>query len=257
MGSCRAPTSAIERPAPDHHLDVSPSWSHGAGCELIRAATEQLRVRRFGAERGLRVCARPGRLHGTSERVRRGAAGSGGAVWGCCCCDGRLLEITQYTRIPVPPPSSWAYRVRGTPRPAHVLDPGHNNSCGCAWKTNQTHSTSRIRRTSRRFSAVPMSDDPNDMFAPPINRAMKVLDRSFFRKTVNTSAARIFSPKDISHVRTALERSRDALKIRLDAVRPDTDAVRAAKGGKCLILKPEVVHNGTTHTCPTTVTMAD
>jgi tRNA (guanine37-N1)-methyltransferase len=102
-----------------------------------------------------------------------------------------------------------------------------------------------------------MSDDPNDMFAPPVNRAMQVLDRSFFRKTVNTSAARVFSPKDISRVRSDLERSRDILKTRLDSVRPDIDAARAAKGGKCLILKPEVVHNGTTHTCPTSATASD
>lgn len=102
-----------------------------------------------------------------------------------------------------------------------------------------------------------MSDDTSDMFAPPVNRAMKVLDRSFFQKTVNTSAARIFSPKDISRVRTDLDRSRDILKTRLDGVRPDIDATRAAKGGKCVILKPEVVHNGTTHTCPANVMMSD
>ncbi|KAF9736184.1 tRNA(m(1)G37)methyltransferase [Paraphaeosphaeria minitans] len=90
-----------------------------------------------------------------------------------------------------------------------------------------------------------MSDDPTEMFAPPINRAMKVLDRSFFQKTINTSAARIFSPKDISRVRTDLDRSRDSLKTRLDGIRPDTDAARATRGGKCLILKPDVVHNDT------------
>ncbi|KAF1969834.1 hypothetical protein BU23DRAFT_591364 [Bimuria novae-zelandiae CBS 107.79] len=89
-----------------------------------------------------------------------------------------------------------------------------------------------------------MSDDTNDdMFAPPVNRAMKVLDRSFFQRTVPTSAARIFSPKDISRVRNDLDRSRDSLKTRLDSVRPDPDSARASKGGKCLLLKPEVVHN--------------
>ena len=96
-----------------------------------------------------------------------------------------------------------------------------------------------------------MSDEPSDMFAPPVNRAMKVLDRSFFQRTIPASAARIFSPKDISRVRTDLDRSRDTLKTRLDGVQPDPDAARAAKGGKCLLLKPEVVHNGTTHICPT------
>ena len=38
-----------------------------------------------------------------------------------------------------------------------------------------------------------MSDEPSDMFAPPVNRAMKVLDRAFFKRTVPTSAARIFT----------------------------------------------------------------
>lgn len=102
-----------------------------------------------------------------------------------------------------------------------------------------------------------VSDEPDDMFAPPVNRAMKVLDRSFFQKTVKTSAARVFNPKDISRVRADLMRSRDTLQSRLGAIRPDADAARAAKGVKCLLLKPEVVHNGTTHTCPAAVTISD
>lgn len=84
-----------------------------------------------------------------------------------------------------------------------------------------------------------------DMFTPPINRAMKVLDRSFFQKTVPTSAARIFNPKDISRCRNELDKSRDTLNMnRVQPIRPDPSEERAAKGGKCLILRPEVVHNG-------------
>ena len=90
------------------------------------------------------------------------------------------------------------------------------------------------------------SDASPDMFAPPINRAMKVLDRSFFHKTIPTSAARIFHPQDISRCRKELTASRDALQnSRVDPIRPDTDSERAGKGGKCLLLRPEVVPNGT------------
>lgn len=85
----------------------------------------------------------------------------------------------------------------------------------------------------------------DDMFAPPVNRAMKVLDRSFFQKTVPASAARIFKPQDIARCRKELQLSRDTLpNNRIQPVRPDPDAERAKKGGKCLILKPEVVHDG-------------
>lgn len=102
-----------------------------------------------------------------------------------------------------------------------------------------------------------MTDETADMFAPPVNRAMKVLDRSFFQRTIPASAARIFSPKDISRARTDLDRSRDLLKSRLDTVRSDPDTAHASKGVKCLLLKPEVVHNGTTHTYPASVTIED
>ncbi|EOA89056.1 tRNA(m(1)G37)methyltransferase [Exserohilum turcicum] len=83
-----------------------------------------------------------------------------------------------------------------------------------------------------------------DMFAPPVNRAMKVLDRGFFQKTIPTSAARIFNPKDISRCRKELTASRDTLpNNRVDPVRPDPDAQRAQTGVKCLLLRPEVVHS--------------
>lgn len=86
-----------------------------------------------------------------------------------------------------------------------------------------------------------------DMFAPPVNHAMKVLDRSFFQKTINTSAARIFRNQDISRIRTDLLRSQDSLKNRVQTVCPDPDATRSASGGKCVLLKPNVIYNGTAH----------
>jgi tRNA (guanine37-N1)-methyltransferase len=89
-----------------------------------------------------------------------------------------------------------------------------------------------------------MSDE---MFAPPVNRAMKVLDRGFFQKTVPTTAARIFNVKDISRCRKELEKSRDALLLnRIQPIRPDPCEERAQKGGKCILLRPDIVRNGTT-----------
>ena len=75
---------------------------------------------------------------------------------------------------------------------------------------------------------------------------MKLLDRSFFQKTVPASAARIFKPHDIARCRKELQLSKDTLpNNRVQPVRIDPDADRAKKGGKCLVLKPEIVHNGT------------
>ncbi|KAF2468119.1 guanine methyltransferase Trm5 [Lindgomyces ingoldianus] len=83
-----------------------------------------------------------------------------------------------------------------------------------------------------------------DMIAPPVNHAMKVLDRSFFQKTVPTSAARIFNPKNIATCRTELHRAQDAwLNARIAPIRLDPDEERARVGGKCILLRPEVLHN--------------
>ncbi|ORY14999.1 Met-10+ like-protein-domain-containing protein [Clohesyomyces aquaticus] len=83
-----------------------------------------------------------------------------------------------------------------------------------------------------------------DMLLPPVNRAMRVLDRGFFQKTMPTSAARIFNTKDISRSRIELERGHDHwTALRIQTVRPDPSEERAAAGGKCILLRPEVLHN--------------
>ena len=99
--------------------------------------------------------------------------------------------------------------------------------------------------------SAPASPAPADMFAPPVNRAMKVLDRSFFRKTVPTAAARIFKPQDIARCRKELQLSKDALlNSRIQPIRADPDAQHAAAGAKCLLLKPEIVANGESPAMP-------
>ncbi|KAF2498177.1 guanine-N(1)--methyltransferas-like protein [Lophium mytilinum] len=87
-----------------------------------------------------------------------------------------------------------------------------------------------------------MPDDA--MFRPPINRAMKTLDRAFFKKTVPTSAARIFKQKDISTCKKELESAKDALVLpRFLTIVNDPVEETARAGGKCILLKPEVRHD--------------
>jgi tRNA (guanine37-N1)-methyltransferase len=82
-------------------------------------------------------------------------------------------------------------------------------------------------------------------FLPPVNRAMRILDRSFFRKTVALTAARIRNKQRIADVRKELERSHDALKnLRMQTVLADPSAEVSKAGGKCLLLKPAVKHDG-------------
>lgn len=81
----------------------------------------------------------------------------------------------------------------------------------------------------------------DEMFRAPINRSMKTLDRSFFRKVIPVKAARIFDNKTISRVRGELERGKIALnQERLGSVYPDPDPDRAKSGKKCVLLQPEI-----------------
>ena len=85
--------------------------------------------------------------------------------------------------------------------------------------------------------AVPTTE----MFRPPVNRAMQVLDRPFFNKVIKTSAAMIIDRKQISKFKDDL--GPDILKLdRMQAVR----SVQDPHGGeaKALLLKPEVKRNG-------------
>ena len=84
-----------------------------------------------------------------------------------------------------------------------------------------------------------VSDPHVEMIRPPINRAMRVLDRSFFRKKIPTIAAVIQDPKQISQFKSELRR--DTLHIdRLQAIRPLLDANGRVTGKKALMLGLEV-----------------
>ena len=71
------------------------------------------------------------------------------------------------------------------------------------------------------------------LFLPPLNRSMRVLDRSLFQKTIPTSAARVFNPRDISSVQKAC--AADLLRVRRVQLMP-SDPDNA--GRKLLVLRP-------------------
>ena len=89
-----------------------------------------------------------------------------------------------------------------------------------------------------------MSESPESaMFRPPVNRAMRVLDRSFFQKSIPISVARIRDNKQISKCRAEL--GHDTLRLdRLQTVR----SIRDSEGqeSKAILLKPEVKQDGNT-----------
>ncbi|KAI4177926.1 MAG: hypothetical protein LQ343_000010 [Gyalolechia ehrenbergii] len=77
------------------------------------------------------------------------------------------------------------------------------------------------------------------MFRPPINRAMRTLDRSFFQKELNLASARVLDKKKIASCQKDL--SEDILKLeRLQPIRPVPATVNADCGARCLLLRPQV-----------------
>lgn len=79
-------------------------------------------------------------------------------------------------------------------------------------------------------------------FRPPVLRsATTILDRSLFCQTFPLAAARVYDSKNLSRYRNELGKSREILKLeRLLNIRPDPDPEVAARGGKCVLLAPQV-----------------
>ncbi|KAJ5680583.1 hypothetical protein N7536_011722 [Penicillium majusculum] len=77
------------------------------------------------------------------------------------------------------------------------------------------------------------------MFRPPVNRAMRTLDRSFFRRNVPLSVARVFKTSDISNVRKELVKSRDILLLpRISPIREVKD--QDGKAWKAMLLREDL-----------------
>lgn len=78
-----------------------------------------------------------------------------------------------------------------------------------------------------------------DMFRPPVNRAMRVLDRSYFQKKIPLAAARVLQNKQIARCRQELVN--DMLKLeRKPSVRVDP----YDRDVKALLLKPDIKSDG-------------
>ena len=82
--------------------------------------------------------------------------------------------------------------------------------------------------------------DVASMFRPPVNRTMRVLDRSFFHKKIPLSAAKVRDRKNISKVRRELQK--EILELERKQVVQDIPGVQK-EVGKALLLKPEVRHD--------------
>lgn len=96
-----------------------------------------------------------------------------------------------------------------------------------------------------------------DMWRPPANRLMQTLDRSFFQRTINLRAARVFDNKNIFKIRKALESSKDVLvRERMGSVHPDPDPIQAQTGRKCILLRPESDENSGDNVIPHSATVA-
>jgi tRNA (guanine37-N1)-methyltransferase len=100
----------------------------------------------------------------------------------------------------------------------------------------------------QEINSAPSSELMSLLRPPIIRSATATLDRALWSKTIPISAARVRNVKNISKMRTGLEKSKEMIKLeRLVNVRPDPDEALAAKGGKCLLLKPEVKPDGKVH----------
>lgn len=80
------------------------------------------------------------------------------------------------------------------------------------------------------------------IFLPPVNRAMRTLDRAFFKRTIPLVAAHVFDSKNIG--RFQKECAKDILRLlRTKTIVEEKDA----QGGviKLLLLRPGVKIDGT------------
>lgn len=76
-----------------------------------------------------------------------------------------------------------------------------------------------------------------EIFRPPVNRSMQVLDRAFFKKVVPLAAVSIADTREISNVRKELDRSGALLRLNPIKTLRDDDL---SPGAKCLLLRPGI-----------------
>ncbi|KAI4155903.1 MAG: hypothetical protein LQ340_000653 [Diploschistes diacapsis] len=94
------------------------------------------------------------------------------------------------------------------------------------------------------------------MFRPPTNRAMQVLDRSFFKKSVPLAAARVFEDNQIGPLRSHLRR--ELLEVeRISAIRPVPSDQASKRGQKAMLLQPDIRPDDSHTWSPTLQTLVD
>ena len=101
----------------------------------------------------------------------------------------------------------------------------------------------RTFSTLRNLSVKMNSQHLPPAFLPPMNKSMKELDRSFFKKSIALSAFTIFDNKNISLVKQSLQHSGDLLDIS-----PLHRMVEEDDGRKALLLKPDMKAEGSSVT---------
>ena len=74
------------------------------------------------------------------------------------------------------------------------------------------------------------------MFGPPVNRAMRILDRSFFKKKIPLADARVFDKKAIAKYRSNL----NSYLLNIDPGVPIVRQDPYLNDLKILLLKPEI-----------------
>ena len=85
----------------------------------------------------------------------------------------------------------------------------------------------------------------SEMLRPPVNRAMRVLDRSLFHKTVPLAAARVYENSNIAPFRKTL--ASDILDVeRVITIKPDPTQSEGKNDRKAILLRPEIEVNGRT-----------
>lgn len=77
------------------------------------------------------------------------------------------------------------------------------------------------------------------MFRPPVNYAMRSLDRSFFKKSVHLAAAKVYDIKKISELRSSLSKE----LLRQDRISPITRDP-TDKNAKSFLLRPDIEAEG-------------
>lgn len=80
-----------------------------------------------------------------------------------------------------------------------------------------------------------------EIFRPPVNRSMRVLDREFFQKTLPITAATVFDDRNLSNVRKKVQHAGNLLGLlSIKPIVPDETVL----GRKCLLLRPGIMATG-------------